>query len=480
VFENTFVSNPICMPNRSTIMTGRMPSAHGVIFNDRSLAPTSNTFVRQLRNAGYQTALIGKSHLQNGMSRNVVADLPGEPGVFDRWPAGWDEIENIGRYKDADFVDPDDFYGFGTIELTLGHGAQVGGHHYRWARDQGATHEQLVAGFRHDGEVPHRSSLWWQIHGLPFADELYSTNFVTDRTIEFIEQSHSKGQPWMAWCSYPDPHHPLSPPDQWLNRHDPADIELPETFHDPGDDWPPHLSLMRSLRPSRTNFVRPFGPTPEQAKTAIAVTYGMIEFVDEGVGKVLATLRELGIDDNTIVVFTSDHGDMMGDHGLMLKLAMHFQGCIRVPLLIHTPGRSAARTSSFASSIDLPHTILDLCGIDEYRGMQGHSLVPTLDDPTASTRDHVLIEEDFPLSQFRPGPPVKTRTLVTNEGRYTRDNEGHEQLFDLANDPGELVDLTKVDRDPDRRHEMVSALADALISADDLCRVEPIPSIQYS
>lgn len=478
VFDRAYVSNPICMPNRSTIMTGRMPSAHGVIFNDRSLAPNANTFVRRLKEHGYRTALIGKSHLQHGMSLNATVPFPGPAGLTDPWPAGWNSIENIERYEaEGDSPDdPDDFYGFGHLELALGHGSQVGGHHYRWARERGATRDELLAGFAHDSNVPHRSPHWWQIHGAPFPEELYSTNFVTERTIDFIETSHASGEPWMAWCSYPDPHHPLSPPSRWLERHHPDDIDLPSTFDDPGEGWPLHLQLIRALDSGTENYVLPFGPTPEQARAAIAATYGMIEFVDNGVGRVLAALDRLGVADNTIVVFTSDHGDMMGDHGLILKLAMHFQGCIRVPLVIHTPGKTPARTSSLASSIDLPHTLLDLCGIEEYRGMQGHSLTPLLDDASASVRDHVLIEEDFPMTQFGPGPPLKNRTLVTDLGRYTRDSERQEQLFDLNADPDELTDLTEHQRDPTRRAEMVSALADALIEADDLCRVERSPS----
>ncbi|MBW2282822.1 MAG: sulfatase-like hydrolase/transferase, partial [Deltaproteobacteria bacterium] len=90
VFDRCYVANPICMPNRSTMLTGRVPSAHGVIFNDRSLAWTANTFPRVLRGAGYETALIGKSHIQHGVSRNVVRPLKAQPTLGDPYPEGWD------------------------------------------------------------------------------------------------------------------------------------------------------------------------------------------------------------------------------------------------------------------------------------------------------------------------------------------------------------------------------------------------------
>jgi arylsulfatase A-like enzyme len=220
--------------------------------------------------------------------------------------------------------------------------------------------------------------------------------------------------------------------------------------------------------------VQPFGPTPELTRAAIAVTYGMIEYIDAGVGRILATLDRLGATDDTIVVFTSDHGDMMGDHGLMLKLIMHFQGCLRVPLIIRTPGRSGSRTSSLAASVDLPHTLLDLCGVAEYQGMQGTSLVPVLDDPSASVREAVLVEDDFPSAEVGSPFPIKTRTAVTSTHRYTRDSDGFEMLYDLDDDPDELSNLATDDRAPAARIAALDAMFDLMLRADDITRMEPV------
>lgn len=477
VFDRAHVNNPVCMPNRSTIMTGRMPSAHGVIFNDRSLEPNVNTFVAQLRDAGWRTALFGKSHLQHGESRAAVTDLGKPPGVTSPFAEGWDTVEHQERYEAGEVVAPDDFYGFGRIELCVGHGSMTGAHHYQWARDKGVSHELLRSGLDPDADIAGRSDEWWQIHPAPFPEDSYSTNFVTERTIDFIELSEADDEPWMAWCSYPDPHHPLSPPEPWFSRHDPNDIELPATFADPGNDWAPHLGVLRSLEPLRGGhgqYVIPFGPTPELTRAAIAVTYGMIEAIDASVGKILDTLDRLGAADDTIIVFTSDHGDMMGDHGLMLKAVMHFQGCLRVPLVINTPGRNGARTTSLAASIDLPHTILDLCGVEEYQGMQGVSLVPVLDDSTLTVRETVLVEDDFPASALGGPIPLKTRTVVTETHRYTRDSNGFEMLYDLDADPDEMTNLAASQRDPAARHSLTDVMVDALLRADDLTRTEPV------
>jgi arylsulfatase A-like enzyme len=106
VFDRVYVSNPACMPNRSTIMTGRMPSAHGVIFNDRSLSPGANSFVRELRANGNSTALIGKSHLQHGMSPDAFIPFPGEPGLTDPWPVGWNAIETLSATRGRSWTIP--------------------------------------------------------------------------------------------------------------------------------------------------------------------------------------------------------------------------------------------------------------------------------------------------------------------------------------------------------------------------------------
>ena len=253
---------------------------------------------------------------------------------------------------------------------------------------------------------------------------------------------------------------------------------LPPTFEDPGEGWPPHLKFLRDLQPDDHDFVRPWGPTPEQARAALAATYGMIEFVDDGVGRILATLDRLDLTDDTIVIFTSDHGDMMGDHGLILKGVMHFQGCLRVPLTIHVPGNEPGRTDSLASSLDLAQTILDLCEVDAYQGVQGHSLRPVLEDPTTSVRETVLIEDDFPPVEGGQLMPLKARTVISDLGRYTRYSNRFEQLFDLAVDPDELVDLTEHDATPigERRRSRSSPARSSVpttSAAQSRCRSEP-------
>ena len=473
VFENAWVSNPVCMPNRSTIMTGRMPSSHGVIFNDRSLEWSANTHVRQFRAAGYRTALLGKSHLQHGMSRNSVMPRNVSPSIIDPFPPGWDSLEHEERYADGPPDWPDDFYGFDTAEISINHGASVAGHHYHWAVERGARPEDLRVPQTADNPRRRGGDVWWQVYDPPYGEEFHSSSFVAERTIDFIEGAAAEGAPWLAWASFPDPHHPFTPPGRWYDRHDPADMELPATFADPMVDAPRYLKRVQgwSVHQMR-NWVTLTGATsPEVTRSAMAANYGAIEMIDDRVGRILATIERLGQTDDTIVVFTADHGDMMGDHGLLLKGFMHYRGTLQVPMVIVDPRRSPGRTRSLVSSIDLAPTLLELCGVDGHHGIQGISQAPVLDDAGASVRDAVLVEDDLdrpPHGEF----PTTIRTLITETHRYSRYDTGEEGLYELGTDDDEVTNLATSDLP--RRHEMVDRLADAMMRHTEKSRGAPV------
>jgi len=443
VFDRAYVANPICMPNRCSMLTGRMPSAHGVIFNDRSLAWNANTCVRELVKAGYATSLVGKSHIQHGLSRNVVQAGQRAPTYTTAFPPGWDTLEDGERYLDG-APQIADFYGFEHVEFALGHGDAVTGHHYRWALERGGDPVALVRDWLRPGPALERYDGWWQVYQPTLPEELHSTTFVTQRTIDALSHHSAGNKPFFLQCSYPDPHHPFTPPGKWWKAHDPADMEDPATFDDPLEHAPAHLRLIRRWKPSK-NMVQMFGPTRELVRHARAAEYGMIEMMDDGIGQVLRSLVDLGLAENTIVVFTSDHGDMFGDHGLMLKATMHYQGCLRVPLVIARPGDLGHRTTRLAGSMDLAQTFLDLAGVAPFADMQGYSLVPLLDG-NQPVRSHVMIEEDFVLARAGGPMPLRTRTLVTDRHRYTRYSTGESEIYDLVTDPDELQNLA-VDAD---------------------------------
>ncbi|MGI9623193.1 MAG: sulfatase family protein, partial [Acidimicrobiales bacterium] len=211
----------------------------------------------------------------------------------------------------------------------------------------------------------------------------------------------------------------------------------------------------------------PFGTDdPVLVQEAIAATYGMIEFIDHAIGRVLDHLDHLGIAEDTLIIFTSDHGDIMGDHSLMVKGNIHYQGVVRVPLCIAGPGVVPGRSAGLVSSVDIAPTILDRCELEQYRDIQGSTLTSVLSGTETSIRDHVLIEDDLdPKIAALTGNPARMRTLITDDLRFTRDSNGHEQLFDLRVDPNETEDRSTSD---DRRGDLTTALVDAMMSVDDI------------
>lgn len=473
VFENAWVSNPVCMPNRSTIMTGRMPSAHGVIFNDRSLDWNANTFVRRFRASGYRTGLLGKSHLQHGMSKNSIVPYRGESSGRMPYPDGWDQVEDFERFLEDRLQDPEDFYGFDHIQLSIDHGARVSGHHLKWAVEKGGKFEDLVIDL--DGEMPgtDRSENWRQIYRPPYGEELHSTTFVTEQTMAFIDEAETEDKPWLAWCSFPDPHHPLTPPGKWFDEYSPGDMVLPESRRDDLSTAPSHLQLYSQIHPKdQRNWVAPCGyGNDDLLREAIAATYGMISMIDDGIGQILKHLEDKGIRDNTIIVFTSDHGDMMGDHSLFLKGFMHYRGTLQVPMVINVPGTTPGRSGSLASSIDLGPTLMDLCDVAAYDGIQGVSLKPVIEDPATTARSTVLIEDDVPVITSKLTPiPARTRTLLKDGYRFTRNSKGEEQLFNLSADHDEMDNIAHASS---YRDDMLAALTDAMMMADDSSRGAP-------
>ncbi|HEX7135188.1 MAG TPA: sulfatase-like hydrolase/transferase [Iamia sp.] len=443
-FTEAFAANPICMPNRATLLTGRMPSAHGTRCNGISLDWDASTCVRQLRHAGYRTGLVGKAHFQNmgavpELTALVRTGLAEPDAAVRPRPEGWDRLEDGDRYRAGPVELPDDFYGFEHVELTVGHADMVSGHYVHWLIENGID-PGLVQG---PDAAPETSDLWWQVWRPALPVEMHPSTYVGRRSEAFIEEAAGHDAPFFLQMSFPDPHHPFAPPGEYWSRYDPDDIDLPATFDDPHETSLRHLQRWRRSRGQTPPAipVQPFSPTAEMWREAAAKEYGSITLIDTVVGEVLATLAQTGQADNTIVIFTSDHAEMFGDHGLMLKAAMHYRPALRVPMLIHVPGQAAGQTSSsLVGSIDVAQTILDLCAADPFEGMQGHSLRPVLDDPATSLREHLVVEEDEPFDLAGLGQPLRMRTLISPEGRlsiYRGSDRG--ELFALGEDPDEMV-----------------------------------------
>lgn len=469
VYDRAFVANPICMPNRSTIFTGRMPSAHGTRFNGIALDWYAQTFPRMLMRQGYDTAYFGKCHLQN-MGSTFIPPRRQE-GPFDSdpvgsaseppLPEGWDALEHWRRWIHEDVQMPEDFYGFRHVDLVVNHADYATGHYYRWLLREGIDPE-AIQGRDNAAEL---SQLCEQVWRTSVPAEYYPTRYIGNQTSDFL-RGRDGDKPFMAVCSFPDPHHPFTPPGEYYDLFDPDRMPLPESFYDGHQASMPHYRNAVGRRGQQPNRLAFFSPSEEQLREMMAREFGAIRMIDDEVGRILDALREQGLEDDTLVVFTADHGDMFGDHGMMLKGLMHYEGCVRVPMVMAGPGVKAGRRQGLVGSIDIGPTVLDALGHPHWwQGVQGRSFAASLADPAADTgRDQVLIEEEQVGTYGAKGPKINIRTLITQEGRLTRyQGLPMGECFDRDKDPGEMHNLFADPAGADLRHHLQERLTDAMM-----------------
>jgi arylsulfatase A-like enzyme len=212
-----------------------------------------------------------------------------------------------------------------------------------------------------------------------------------------------------------------------------------------------------------------FACTEREAREAIALNYGSISLIDEGVGRLLAALTRLGLADDTVVVYTSDHGDFLGDHQLLLKGPIHYRGLVRTPFIWKDPARPAPRESSaLLSAVDFAPTVLARAGVTGYNGIQGQSLLSLMEGRADSVRDALLIEEEGQRTYLGFAGRVRMRSLVTDRYRLSLyDGVPWGELYDFGDDPHEAVNLWDVPDAVKLRAELTERLARTMLAHAD-------------
>ena len=451
------VASPVCMPNRASLMTGRMPSAHGVRSNGIPLARSAVTFVDLLAAAGYRTALIGKSHLQNFTGQAPVFKPPEGPQDWRRPP------EHLARAIDHkldgrqyDEENPNGweagkrsvglpFYGFQHVDLATGHGDQCGADYLNWLRERHPDAERLrsaAAALPHDYTCP-------QAVRTAVPVDLYPTSYVRERAVAYLSDTAAgeKDKPFFLMVSFPDPHHPFTPPGKYWDMYQPKDMARPAAFA--RGDWrpSPYVERLMAARASGNANVHgqaAFAVNEREALEARALTCGMISCIDDAIGEVLAALESSGRREDTVLIFMSDHGDYLGDHRILLKGPAMYQGVVRTPFIWSDPDSrvQGIRSGALASTIDVPATILERARLAPCLGMQGMSLLGTLENGTAAARDSVLIQYDHQVGPSRPGRMLRTHGLVTRDWRISiAEGVPGGELYNLQRDPDEFFNL---------------------------------------
>jgi len=456
LLDRAYVSNPLSTPNRATIATGRLPSNHRAWCNGISLDPSEGTIANVLGEHGYETALLGKGHLT---PLAAPSDMPG-PNFDSR--AAWKD----GTIT-SDWTGP--YYGFAHCQLSLGHGMEMLslGHYGAW---MDANFPGLADRVRRSTSPSPTGAMQCFTPDLPVSAHV--STWLARAGEKYLRSRADDERPFFCWVSFPDPHHPFCPPRPYDTLHDPRDVAMPACGAEALGDKPPHFRRARrggepweGISPDH----RLDELTGEQLREIIARTYGMISLVDESVGAILAALRETRLDRNTIVIFTSDHGDLMGDCGLLFKGPFHLEGLIGVPMIWRMPGGPAGlRSSGLFNSCDIAPTILELLGIDAPTAMDGLAQADLLRDGR-SKRDAAFVEFKSMYHE-----ELNLRTIITANRKltwYPSSDVG--ELYDMTAETPEAINRWHDPAFANDRHGLQRRLLDELILRQD-DRTQPI------
>lgn len=427
-FSTAITPNPVCQPARASLLTGWLPNTHGVRDNGIDLPPVTGEqgFGGRLAAAGYRTGFIGKAHFS---SHHTFA------------PTGTPECrQSMDRYGPR-WYGP--YMGFEHVELVVeGHNHWLpmappfGQHYERWYYGDGRG-ELKNRLYREALPPDAEGALQTWNSALPVA--WHNSTWAADRAIAFLEHA-PREQPFCLWVSFPDPHHPFDAPAPWCWMHRAEDVDLPpfRTRDLERRPWWHRAVLEGNPAHGNAEINKMRAPAPQsdqQLRHLIANYYGMIALIDHQVGRIDAALHALERADDTLVIFTSDHGEWLGDHGLLLKGPMLYDGLLRIGLIARGAGIKAGhRVRDPVSLIDLAPTLLDYAGVDA-DAMHGKSLRTLLagdGDPRAFAYNEWDVGED------RCGTPLRLRTIRTEQYRMTVElDSGAGELYDFAVDPHE-------------------------------------------
>ncbi len=432
-FSSCITPNLVCQPSRSSILTGLLPRTHGVSDNgiDLPAATGESGFAGTLSRHGHATGLIGKAHFTTSHTFS---------------PTGTPECRESSAQYGADWEGP--YMGFDHVELMLeGHNGfppmkpPLGQHYERWYHADGQGEERTALYRKALPPLTDAHETWNS--AMPVA--WHNSSWIADRTIDYLRSN--KDQRFCVWASFPDPHHPFDAPEPWCRLHHPDEVDLPRHreldldrrpwWHRASLEGKPQMANER-LRSFREKSSRTPHQSERQLRDLIANYYGMISLIDHQVGRLKLALRDLDLLDNTLIVYSTDHGDWLGDHGLLLKGPMAYEGLLRVGLLCEGPGVPKGKVvRDPVSTLDLAQTFCDYAGASLPPHVHSRSLRPLIETESAS-RDFALSEWDLRAS--RCGVDLALCTVRTESLKLTVEaNSGAGELYDLVNDPDEMV-----------------------------------------
>ena len=427
LFTRCYSQNPVCMPERASLISGNYSRHTGVFANSATMPRDVPTLPDLLAEQGYATAAFGKLHL--GSQHDGWAEAP---------HYGFQHLVNVednslGPYLDWALANFPEYEGYlvGTLFNLPPHDAYWQGKR-DFRKEVMAAREQFVKPL----EISDTCN-WGFVHNSPLPPAAHKNTFIADRAIDYLRAA-DRAQPQFLWVSFVDPHPPIDPPKAFRDLYDPDTVDARIRQEGEEAGWSPHHRAMYE------NYYRPF--TERDWRVMRAQYYGSVTFMDEQIGRVISALESTLDMENTLVVFTADHGEILGDHGICGKTAYHYDSCIRVPLIGRWDGhwRAGLRTDEITEHIGLAATLLDAAGLPNHAVMDGPSFAPLLTgEPLANPRGCAYIESySGGPEDPTPAPQTWARTIRTDRYRATfYPDASHGELFDMQEDPQELRNL---------------------------------------
>ena len=450
-FDRAYVQSPVCGPSRASFYTGRTTFSHGATWNGVPLPIGELTLGDYLQPKGVRTAVVGKTHMvadREGMSR-LGLNPETEIGIRVSEP-GFEHFER------------DD--GLHPTPLLRMRGRKL--NYNEWLKTQGYDGENPWNDYANSAEGPNGEILsGWNLRhsNLParVKEEHSETAYMTMRAKEFVEETGD--QPWCLHLSYIKPHWPYMAPAPYHNMYGPETFT--EVLRDDSEKQDPNpvYKAFMDMEVSES-FSR-----DETRNTVMPAYMGMIKQIDDHLGDLFSFLEARDQLDNTMIVFTSDHGDYMGDHWMGEKELFH-EASVRVPMIIVDPRQKADATRGTACAeliegIDMVPTFIEAIDLPvPYHRLEGRSLCPLLHgQELPNSRDHVFSEIDYAFYAVRKylntGPSDSRGYMVrTNEWKLVYFKGFPCQLFDLINDPNEFNDLGRSPNHANVREEMKDIL----------------------
>ncbi|HEX8464915.1 MAG TPA: sulfatase-like hydrolase/transferase [Abditibacterium sp.] len=434
-FERAYCQNPLCTPSRASLLTGRYPRTTRARQNGQCIPGEERLVTRLLSDAGYACGLSGKLHL-SACAPRVCPDM--ERRIDD----GYSEF-HWSHHPD-------------------GHWPK--GDYNAWLRDLGLKYER----------TPFPGSKYVETSMAP---EHHQTTWCAQKAIDFIEEEADSGHPWLFSVNIFDPHHPFDPPAEMLQPYlDKLDqIPLPNYVEGELEEKPKFQRIDHGGAYGGQKDLYPFNQMNDDDHRLIRAAYwAMCDLIDVQVGRLIETLERTGQRENTIVIFMSDHGEMLGDHGIYLKGPHFYEPAVRVPLLISWPGHiKAQKSSALVELVDLAPTLLDATGLPSDAGMQGRSLWPLLtgEKPADTHRDSVYCEH-YGTTHHRPDQESAYGTMIrTEKYKLTRfHGQRGGELYDLKRDPNETYNLWCVGEYQAAKMDLLQQLCDRMAWT-----VDPLP-----